>query len=117
MEKKYKITNVSEPANALEEQKAKDSKEFSKAIMKLVASSCSMVIGGELMTVTTQLGSYAPVASAFNAVLIMVAFQVQQHSITKLFNLYNKKYDEETLDDGKKLDIENDLGDLGGKTR
>lgn len=37
MSQKYKITSVSEPANALEEQRVKDCKEFNQ----LVTASCS----------------------------------------------------------------------------
>ena len=108
MSQKYKITSVSEPANALEEQRVKDCKSFNRAITKLVASSISEVIGGALMPYAMQMGSYAPIAAAFSAALIMVSGQFQVSAITKLQDLYNKKGNEERLDE------ENDLG---GRTR
>lgn len=108
MSQKYKITSISEPANPLEEQRAKDSKDFNRTIIKLVASSCSEVFGGALMPFAMQMGSYAPIAAAFSAALIMVSGKVQSKSITKLHTLYNKKGNEEVLD------TENDLG---GRTR
>ncbi len=49
MSQKHKITSVSESANALEEQKVKDCKEFNRTLIKLVASSCSEVVGGFFM--------------------------------------------------------------------
>lgn len=108
MSQKYKITSVSEPTNDLEEQEVKDCKEFNRTIIKLVASSCSEVLGGALMPWAMQMGSYAPIAAAFSAALIMVSGQIQCRSITKLYNLYNKKGNEKVIDE------ENDLG---GRTR
>lgn len=108
MSQKYKITSVSESENALEEQKVKDCKEFNRTIIKLVASSCGEIIGGFFNAYCNAKGSYAPIAAVFSAVLIMVAGQIQYRSVTKLQNLYNKKDNEEVIDE------ENDLG---GRTR
>lgn len=108
MSQKYKIVSVSEPANALEEQRVEDCKSFTRTIIKLVVSSCSEVFGGALMPYAMQMGSYAPIAAAFSIALIMVSGQFQVRAITRLHNLYNRKGNEEILDE------ENDLG---GKTR
>lgn len=61
MSQKYKITSISEPSNPLEEQRAKDSKDFNRTIIKLITSSCSEILGAALMPYTMQMGSYAPI--------------------------------------------------------
>jgi hypothetical protein len=99
MSQKYKITSVSESADALEEQKVKDCKEFNRTVIKLVTSSCSYVVGGFFMNSAIQLDSYAPIAVIFSTVLIMVSGTIQYRSCTKLQNLYNKRGNEEVVDD------------------
>ena len=55
-----------------------------------------------------QIGSYAPIVAVFSAVLMMISGKIQYNSVAKLQNLYNKKGNEEVVDE------ENDLG---GRTR
>ena len=104
MKQKYKITDVSEPENALEEQRVKDCKTFNKTILKLVVSCYSSIIGGTLMFHAMNMdNSYSLIATAFSTALIMLSGQFQHKAVTKLQKLYKKNGNEKVLYKEKNL--------------
>lgn len=104
MREKYKITNVSETTNDLERQRAKDCKQFNRKLIQLAVSSGTTVISGFMM----EAGDYASIGAAFGVAVMAISLFSQFEAVMKLQNLYNKRYDEQGIEE------ENNVG---GKTR
>ena len=107
MEKKYKITNVEEPVNELEEKRVKESNKFAKTLIKLSNTSSFALISSGVMasSITTAIlteNQNFYIAAAFFFGISMICSGLNDQASQDLVNLYDEretKEDEAEVDD------------------
>ncbi len=110
MEKKYKITDVEEPVNDLEEKRAKESKKFTRTFLKFAASYTVTLISSSMLTQTIRLANdinnpiFGSIAAAVLSGMMVSSIHLNSHVAQDLFNLYDER---ETKEDEVEVD-END---------
>lgn len=108
MEKKYKITNVEEPVNELEEKRVKESNKFAKTLIKFAASNTVSVISGSMLPQTIKLANdinnpiFGSIAAAVLSGMMVSSIYLNSHLAQDLVNSYDEretKEDEAEVDD------------------
>ena len=115
MEKKYKITDVEEPVNELEEKRVKESNKFAKTLIKFIATYSVTLISSGVMggSITTAILTENPnfyIAAAFFFGISMIGSGLNDQASQDLFNLYDER---ETKED----EVEVDANDSKEKTK
>lgn len=108
MEKKYKITDVEEPVNELEEKRAKESKKFTSTFIKFAVTYLVSFISSSMMTPIIKLANdinnhiFGSIASAVLSGMMVSSICLSSHATQDLFDLYDEretKEDEAEVDD------------------
>lgn len=109
MDKKYKVVSIEEPSNELEEKQAQESKEINQLRVVAVLSTINMIFSvAATPYVVGRAGDLAVVAASIFVITGMVGAIQKTKALQQLEELYNKRNEEETLED---------KNDLGGKTK
>ena len=114
MEKKYKITNVEEPVNELEEKRVKESNKFAKTLIKFAASNTVSVISGSMLPQTIKLANdinnpiFGSIAAAVLSGMMVSSIYLNSHLAQDLVNSYDEREtkEDEVKEDGNKNDME-----------
>ena len=115
MEKKYKIIDVEEPINELEEKRAKESKKFAKTLIKLSNTSSFALISSGVMasSITTAIlteNQNFYIAAAFFFGISMICSGLNDRASQNLVNLYDER-------ETKENEVEVDVNDSKEKTK
>ena len=119
---KHKITDISEPINDLESQKAKDAKDFSRTIIKLVASTACAVLGPTIQLAAAASSNSSFIVSTLSTLTLCIcAGVINPKLINHLHELYNRKeaisYVEGALNGIQASETVNENEVSGGMTR
>lgn len=112
---KYKITNISEPINDIEQKMVKDAKDFNRSLIGLVAAESLGWIGYIAWSTTLNSGSYSMIPIALGMFIQTISHGVLSSKLLDhLRELYNRKGNEMT----KEIETEEKDAEIsGGKQR